>query len=155
MSATHIDQTIWASSPAELGLTKEQWEFEQKWLKDFNDATDTIDWEQWKHFWHEGLDLDAFFNFCGSSRIEGKMALGKYFKKYFMGYKQMEHKPTRHSFDVSRGIIYQSLIVSSIVKGDKGDRSIDIQGITLIHKRVGESQTRGLEVYADVSPLAD
>ncbi|KAG8706383.1 hypothetical protein FRC08_001108 [Ceratobasidium sp. 394] len=151
MAASYVDQTIWSSSPTDLGLTQEQWDFEQKWLKEFNDATDGLDWEQWKDFWHE----DSFFKFCSSTRVEGKVAIAKYFKEYFLGYKSMKHEATRHSFDVPRGIIYQSLIVSSVVKGDSGDRALTVQGVNLIYKPVGESQIRGLEVYADVSPIAD
>ncbi|KAG8743223.1 hypothetical protein FRC10_000224 [Ceratobasidium sp. 414] len=88
MSISYIDQTIWSSSPADLGLTQDQWESEQKWLKEFNDATDALDWEQWKDFWHE----DSFFKFCSSTRVEGKVAIAKYFKEYFAGYKSMKHE---------------------------------------------------------------
>ncbi|KAG9121966.1 hypothetical protein FRC07_001841 [Ceratobasidium sp. 392] len=88
MSISYVDQTIWSCSPAELGLTEEQWEFEQRWLKEFNDAGDTLDWEKWKNFWHE----DSYFNFCSSGRVEGKEALAKYFKDYFSGYKWMKHE---------------------------------------------------------------
>jgi hypothetical protein len=54
MTALNTEQTIWNSSPADLGLSEEQWEKEQKWLRDFNDATDLLDWEQWKDYWQEG-----------------------------------------------------------------------------------------------------
>ncbi|KAG9102574.1 hypothetical protein FRC06_001768 [Ceratobasidium sp. 370] len=82
MAIPDVDQTIWSTSPADLGLTQEQWEFEQKWLKEFNDATDARDWEQWKDFWQDG----------NSTRVEGKVAIAKYFKEYFLGYKSMKHE---------------------------------------------------------------
>ncbi|QRV85465.1 SnoaL-like domain protein [Ceratobasidium sp. AG-Ba] len=144
-----VDQTIWGSSPAQLGLTEDQWEFEQRWLKNFNESSDALDWEEWKRYWCE----DGFFKFCSLPKIEGKVELEKYFVEYFKGYKQLKHNATRHSFDVSKGIIYQSLTVSSIIQGDEEDKVIFTEGITVIHKHLGESQVHGLEVHADISQL--
>jgi hypothetical protein len=61
---------------------------------------------------------------------------------------------TRHSFDIAWGLIYQLLVVHSLPKGGNGDRALAIPGITVIHKHIGESKIRGIEVHADLSLIA-
>lgn len=60
MTARIAKYDIWSSSPNELGLSEEQWEAESKWMQEFNDTTDALDWEQWKDFWSEGYFVSSF-----------------------------------------------------------------------------------------------
>lgn len=62
-------------------------------------------------------------------------------------------RATRHTYDVPRGIIYQGAEVTGILKEDVNQCAITVSVFSIMHRRPGESQIRGLEVYDDLSPF--
>ncbi|KAB5590024.1 hypothetical protein CTheo_6549 [Ceratobasidium theobromae] len=149
MSSQIFEYDIWSSTAAEVGLSEEDWKAECKWVKDFNEATDTLDWELWKEFWTE----DAFFKFAGYPRLDGREQIGVFLRAHFAKYKMMEHRATRHTYDLPRGIIYQGLVVTSVVKDDPEDRLTTVLAMNILYRRPGESQIRGMEIFTDMSPM--
>ncbi|KAG8762398.1 hypothetical protein FRC12_009055 [Ceratobasidium sp. 428] len=107
-------KTIWNSSPEELGLTADQLQAEQKWLKEFNEAGDQLNWEVWQKFWKD----DAFSTWS-HIRLEGKPAMADYFEHHLKWFKKpCTHKVTRQSFDVKQGLLYQTLDITRAIDGD-------------------------------------
>jgi hypothetical protein len=52
--------------------------------------------------------------------------------------------------DSTNGLIYHTASVSMQVKGDPKERVFTVPALTVLHKRVGEDQTTGMEVYIDI-----
>ncbi|KAG9102575.1 hypothetical protein FRC06_001769, partial [Ceratobasidium sp. 370] len=60
---------------------------------------------------------------------------------------------TRLSFINPPGLIYQNATVTYKVNGDLLDRSIDIPGLAIIHKRPGDELLTKFETYIDTASL--
>ncbi|KAG9128549.1 hypothetical protein FRC07_003438 [Ceratobasidium sp. 392] len=144
-------QNVWSSSHEELGLTADQLQTEQKWLQIFNDTSDELNWEKWQDYWTN----DAFLVFGHKVRIEGKQALDQHFSHYLKLFKTTKHEITRHTFDLNRGLIYQTANVTSVINGDPEAKAIIAPILMVIHKQAGEDKIRGLEMYGDLSQVED
>ncbi|KAG8762400.1 hypothetical protein FRC12_009057 [Ceratobasidium sp. 428] len=145
-------KTVWNSSPEELGLTVDHLQAEQKWLKDFNEAADQADWEAWKDFWTD----DAFFTWGHKVRVEGKPALTEHFGRVLPPFeKPGTHKVTRQSFDVKQGLIHQTVDIIRAIRGDPQAKTYTIPTVLIIHKKIGESKTSGMEAYSDMSEILE
>ncbi|KAG8697456.1 hypothetical protein FRC09_007859 [Ceratobasidium sp. 395] len=145
-------KTVWNSTPEELGLTADQLQAEQKWLKDFNEAGDQLDWEVWKDFWTD----DGFFIWGHKVRVEGKSAMADHFGKVLPPFeKPGSHTVTRHSFDVKQGLIYQTVDITRAIRGDPKAKTYTTPTMIIIHKKIGESKLSGMEAYSDMSEVQE
>ncbi|KAG8697459.1 hypothetical protein FRC09_007862 [Ceratobasidium sp. 395] len=144
-------KTVWNSSSEDFGLTADQFQAEQKWLKAFNDTGDELDWGKWKEFWAD----DAFLTWDDKLRIKGMPALDKHFEMATGLFESYEIKVTTHSFDVPQGLIYQKADLIRVVKGDPEAKSINTPTMTIIHKRPGEQKLHGMEVFGDMSQITE
>ncbi|QRV73928.1 SnoaL-like domain protein [Ceratobasidium sp. AG-Ba] len=151
LASLEQNRTVWSLSPEELGLSPGELDVEQKWIQRFNDVADELNWSKWQEYWAD----DAFLVFGHKVRIEGREALTRHFDTYLKLFKSSRHELTRHSFDLTQGLIYQTAKVTSIINGDPTAKPIATPIITIIHKRVGESKLRGLEMYGDLSEVED
>ncbi|KAF8687554.1 hypothetical protein RHS03_09968, partial [Rhizoctonia solani] len=131
------------------GLTSEEIQAERAWIDQFAQDSDALDWSRWDKWWAD----DAFFQFGNTPRIEGKKAIQKYMEPQYSVLEFMHHGVIRISFDVPLGLIYQTTIISYKVKGDLEGRTIQIPGLAILHKRVGENVLKGFEVYIDKGPI--
>ncbi|CAE6383660.1 unnamed protein product [Rhizoctonia solani] len=131
------------------GLTENQLEAEQTWLKHFNQDGDSLNWSRWEKWWAK----DAFLQFGNAPRIDGKEAIIKYLEPQINILELMHHEITRLCFDKSLGLIYQTVTITYKVKGDPQGRTIQVPGLGVLHKRVGEDLLMGFEVYIDKSPI--
>ncbi|KAG8768037.1 hypothetical protein FRC12_005866 [Ceratobasidium sp. 428] len=131
-----------------LGLADDQVQMEKEWLDGFRKATDSLDWAVWGNFWDDNAILQ--FN---NTRIEGKDKIGQHFEGQFKLLKLMKHTTTRVSIVEPPGLIYQNSTVSYKVSGDSSDRTIDIPGLAIIHKRSGAKVLTKFETYIDTEPL--
>ncbi|KAF8604426.1 hypothetical protein BDV93DRAFT_522541 [Ceratobasidium sp. AG-I] len=132
------------------GLTEEQLQAELAWLKEFNQASDSLDWNRWQEFWAD----DSFLLFGNTPKIEGKSAITQYFKEQLGYLDLMQHVILRHSFDLPLGLIYQTALVTYQIKGDPKGRQVEVPGIAVLHKQVGSDRITGFETYIDKEPLA-
>ncbi|KAG8700259.1 hypothetical protein FRC09_006075 [Ceratobasidium sp. 395] len=123
-------KTVWNSTPEELGLTADQLQAEQKWLKDFNEAGEQLTWEAWEGFWKD----DAFATWS-HTRVEGKAALAKYFGEIL--------KP------------FMSPGSAKVIDGDPEAKTYITPTSTIIHKKIGESKIIGMEAYFDMSEIQE
>ncbi|KAG8753064.1 hypothetical protein FRC12_011681 [Ceratobasidium sp. 428] len=144
-------KTVWNSTPEELGLTADQLQAEQKWLKDFNETGDQLNWETWKDFWKD----DAFFIWGHQVRVEGKSDLAKHFEVLKAFKSPGSHKVTRQSFDVKQGLIYQTADVIREIHGDPQAKTYTTPTMIIIHKKIGESKLSGMEAYSDASEVSE
>ncbi|KAG8753063.1 hypothetical protein FRC12_011680 [Ceratobasidium sp. 428] len=153
MSLASLQQknTVWSSPQEETGLSADQLPTEQLWLREFNDISDELDWGKWQEFWAD----DAFFVYGHKVRIEGKQALDEHFNQTLKMFETNKHDITRHSFDPSRGLIYQTANVTSVINGDPEAKSMVTPVMMIIHKKPGEAELRGLEMYGDFSQVED
>ncbi|KAG8762402.1 hypothetical protein FRC12_009059 [Ceratobasidium sp. 428] len=153
MSLASLQQknTVWSSPQEETGLSADQLPTEQLWLREFNDISDELNWGKWQEFWAD----DAFFVFGHKVRIEGKQDLDQHFNQYNKMFEASKHDITRHSFDPVRGLIYQTANVTSVIRGDPEAKSIVTPVMMIIHKKPGEAELRGLEIYGDFSQVED
>ncbi|CAE7111089.1 unnamed protein product [Rhizoctonia solani] len=131
------------------GLTEEQIQVERAWLAGFVQAVDTLDWSKWEGWWAQ----DGFIQFGNSPRVQGKEAIAVFHKQAFGAFEYLHHEITRCTFDVALGLIYQTTTLTVRIKGDPEKRTIRVPGLGVIHKKVGEIQTTGNEVYIDTSPV--
>ncbi|KAG9121967.1 hypothetical protein FRC07_001842 [Ceratobasidium sp. 392] len=129
-------------------LTDAQVQTETEWLEEFNQGSDSLDWTIWRKFWDDNAILQ--FN---NTRIEGKDSIGQHFEGQFKLLKFMKHTITRHSVIDPPGLIYQHATVAYKVNGDPLDRTINIPGIAIIHKRPGGKLLTKFETYIDTAPL--
>ncbi|KAG8697457.1 hypothetical protein FRC09_007860 [Ceratobasidium sp. 395] len=144
-------KTVWNSTPEELGLTADQLQAEQNWLKDFNEAGEQLTWEAWENFWKD----DAFATWS-HVRVEGKSALAEYFGNILKPFKSPgSAKVTRQSFDVKQGLIYQTLDITRAIDGDPEAKTYTTPTSTIIHKKIGESKISGMEAYFDMSDIQE
>ncbi|KAG8762399.1 hypothetical protein FRC12_009056 [Ceratobasidium sp. 428] len=144
-------KTVWNSTPEELGLTADQLQAEQKWLKDFNEAGEQLTWEAWEGFWKD----DAFATWS-HTRVEGKAALAKYFGEILKPFMSPgSANVTRQSFDVRQGLIYQTLDITRVIDGDPEAKTYITPTSTIIHKKIGESKIIGMEAYFDMSEIQE
>ncbi|CCO29561.1 hypothetical protein BN14_03577 [Rhizoctonia solani AG-1 IB] len=142
-----IVEVVQVSAP---GLTQDQIQAERIWLDRFMQDTDSLDWSRWGKWWAD----DAFIQFGNTPKIEGKESIQKYMEPQLGILELMYHEATRISFDVPLGLIYQTTIITYKVKGDLQGRSIQVPGLAVIHKQVGENVLKGFEVYIDREPVA-
>ncbi|KAG8753067.1 hypothetical protein FRC12_011684 [Ceratobasidium sp. 428] len=146
-------KTVWNSTPEELGLTADQLQAEQQWLKDFNEGGDQLNWETWKDFqWKD----DAFSTWS-HIRLEGKSAMADYFGNHLKPFKKpCTHKVSRQSFDVKQGLIYQTLDITRAIDGDPDPtKTYTTPTLLIIHKKIGESKISGMEAYLDMSEIQE
>ncbi|KAG8762397.1 hypothetical protein FRC12_009054, partial [Ceratobasidium sp. 428] len=143
-------KTVWNSSPEEFGLTAEQFQAEQKWLKVFNDTGDELNWEKWKEFWEN----DAFITW-DKLRIQGMPALDKHFDTVTELFQSCKTEVTGHTFDVPQGLIYQKADLIRVVNGDPEAKLINTPSMSIIHKKLGEQKIRGMEFFGDMSPITE
>jgi hypothetical protein len=66
-----------------------------------------------------------------------------------------QHRTLRVSLDPTNGLIHHTASVSMQVKGDPQERVFVSPAHTVLHKRVGEEQTTGMEVYIDIGPAKE
>ncbi|KAG9128552.1 hypothetical protein FRC07_003441 [Ceratobasidium sp. 392] len=153
MSLASLEQphTVWNSSPEELGLTADQLQAEQKWIKTFNETGDELNWDKWQDYWSD----DAFLVFSTKIRIEGKPALAQHFTTSIKLFKSAKHEVIRHSYDHARGLLYQKANLIQVVNGDPEGKAISTPVLTVFHRKVGESQVHGMEFYGDMTQLDD
>ncbi|KAG8751424.1 hypothetical protein FRC12_012451 [Ceratobasidium sp. 428] len=145
-------KTVWNSSPEELGLTADQLQTEQKWIKAFNEACDALSWEKWQVFWAD----DAFLKWGHRLYVEGMPALTEHLDSHMIkSFQSFKTEVTCHSFDVSHSLIYQKADLARVVKGDPEAQEILTPVMMVIHKKPGESKMRGLEVFGDMTPLEE
>ncbi|KAG8700257.1 hypothetical protein FRC09_006073 [Ceratobasidium sp. 395] len=124
-------KTVWNSTPEELGLTADQLQAEQKWLKDFNESGDKLNWEAWKDFWTD----DAFFTWGHKVRVEGKSAMSEHFGKVLPPFES----PGSHE----------------AIRGDPEAKTYTTPTMIIIHKKIGESKLSGMEAYSDMSEVQE
>ncbi|KAG9128550.1 hypothetical protein FRC07_003439 [Ceratobasidium sp. 392] len=138
---------IWNSSPEELGLTADQLRDEQKWIKAFNEAGDELSWDKWQDYWED----DAFLVIGNKFRLEGKPALAQHFNAGFKFFKSAKHEVVRHSYDLPRGLLYQTMKLYKVLHGDPENKNIVTPSLSVIHRKIGEPKIRGVEAYEDLS----
>ncbi|CUA69005.1 hypothetical protein RSOLAG22IIIB_08257 [Rhizoctonia solani] len=131
------------------GLTEQQVLDERAWLDGYAKALDSLDWAKWEGRWTE----DAFLQFGNLPRIQGKEAIATFHEQMFGAFEYLHHNFTRYSFDVPLELIYQTTIVTFRVKSDPEKRDIQVPGMSVIHKKTGENQATGCEIYVDSSPV--
>ncbi|CAE7140886.1 unnamed protein product [Rhizoctonia solani] len=131
------------------GLTQDQLETEQSWLKHFNQDGDSLDWSKWEKWWAG----DAFLQFGNAPRIDGKEAIVKHLEPQLNALELMHHEIIRLSFDKHLGLIYQTVVITYKVKGDPQERTIQVPGLGVLHKRIGEKLLTGFEIYVDKAPI--
>ncbi|QRV85464.1 hypothetical protein RhiJN_13482 [Ceratobasidium sp. AG-Ba] len=129
-------------------LTDEQTSIEVDWLRRFSEASDRLDWAEWEIFWDDSAVLQ--FN---NTKIEGKIEIGKYFEQQFSRLQSMTHVITRLSFVTPPGLVFQNADVSYKVKGDRLDRTLNIPGVAIIHKKPRTGLLTKFETYIDTSSL--
>ncbi|CAE6468859.1 unnamed protein product [Rhizoctonia solani] len=131
------------------GFTQDELETEKTWVKNFNQDADSRDWSKWSKGWAD----DAFLKFGNAPRVDGKDEIAKYFEPQFSIIGFMHHEIIRLSFDKDLGLIYQTVIITYKIKGDSQGRTIQVPGLAVLHKPVGENILRGLETYVDTAPV--
>ncbi|KAF8604428.1 hypothetical protein BDV93DRAFT_522544 [Ceratobasidium sp. AG-I] len=135
-----------------LALTETQVQEERAWLSNFNRALDSLDvLGRWAPFWAE----DAFVQFSNLPRVENKPAVLADLARLFGYFQFVKHQTLRVSLDPANGLIYHTASVSMQVKGDPQERIFTVPSLTVLHKRVGEQVTTGMEVYIDISQATD
>ncbi|CAE6468459.1 unnamed protein product [Rhizoctonia solani] len=132
------------------GLTHDQLQAEQAWLEGYAKDVDSLDWSKWGERW----DKDAFLQVGNLPKFQGKDAIGNFYKEAFINISDyVHHQYIRYSFDLPLGLIYTTGTVSFKIRDDKKGRTIQVQAIGVIHKRMGESVATGAELYFDNSPI--
>ncbi|CAE6424123.1 unnamed protein product [Rhizoctonia solani] len=131
------------------GLTEEQLQNEWAWLVGFVRVAEQLDWTVWEGWWTQ----DAFMQFGNIPRLEGKDAIAGSHGKLYGALESTHHDFIRYSVDVPLGLIYLSSNVTFKVKQDPDKREIKLPAIAVIHKKIGESQTTGCEIYCDMAPV--
>ncbi|KAG9086108.1 hypothetical protein FRC07_013202, partial [Ceratobasidium sp. 392] len=53
------------------------------------------------------------------------------------------------SYDTTRGIIYQTALLTYEVKGDSQGRKITVFVLAVVHKQAEEEKVSGIEIYAE------
>ncbi|KAG9128551.1 hypothetical protein FRC07_003440 [Ceratobasidium sp. 392] len=151
MSLATLEQphTVWNSSPEELGLTADQLQAEQKWIKAFNETGDELNWDKWQEYWTD----DAFLVWSTKIHIEGKPALTQHFNTNLKLFKSAQHEVTRHSYDHAQGLLHQTAKLFRVINGDPEGKTIITSALIVIHKKVGEPKIRGMEVFGDMSEV--
>ncbi|CAE6450146.1 unnamed protein product [Rhizoctonia solani] len=141
--------TLPAAQVSAPGLTEDQIQAELTWLEGFAHGSESLDWTKWEGFWAK----DAFLQFGNLPRIQGKEAIASSHGLMFGAFEYLSHDWTRFSFDVPLGLIYQTCTVTYRVKGDPEKRDLRFPGLSVVHKKIGETQATGLEIYVDSSPV--
>ncbi|KAH7333602.1 hypothetical protein B0J17DRAFT_676038 [Rhizoctonia solani] len=141
--------TLPATQISAPGLTHDELETEKTWLKHLNQDADSLDWGRWGKWWAD----DAFLKFGNAPRVEGKDEIAKYFGPQLSVLELMHHEIIRLSFDKYLGLIYQTVVITYKIKGDPQGRIIQVPGLGVLHKPVGENILRGLETYVDTTPV--
>ncbi|KAJ1300722.1 hypothetical protein OPQ81_002366 [Rhizoctonia solani] len=133
-------------------LTDEQVRAEENWLDEWTQAADSMDWSKWERFWSD----DAFLQFCGTPRLEGKDAIAHHWQEKFGFFDQFKHsRVVGRSFDLKANLIYQTELLNYRIKGDPLARDIEIRALAVIHKEVGRDAVTGFEVYFDQQPITE
>ncbi|KAG9101140.1 hypothetical protein FRC06_003318 [Ceratobasidium sp. 370] len=133
-------------------LTETELEQEHAWLAKFNQALDSLDiYGNWAQFWAD----NAFVQFANDPKIEQKDAVLAQLAGLFGYFQSVKHTTIRVSFDSAAGLIYHTASVSMQVKGDPHRRVFTVPALTVLHKKVGEEHTTGMEVYIDISPAKE
>ncbi|CAE6395433.1 hypothetical protein ACGC1H_002068 [Rhizoctonia solani] len=131
------------------GLTEEQVQVERAWLEGYAQAAESLDWTKWEVWWTN----DGFLQFGNLPRVQGKDAIASFHAQMFAPFESLRHNFTRYSFDLPLGLIYQTSTVIFRVKDDPEKRDIEIPGLAVIHKKIGEKHATGCEMYLDSSPV--
>ncbi|KAG8787045.1 hypothetical protein FRC12_015967 [Ceratobasidium sp. 428] len=135
-----------------ISLTEAEINQEHAWLANFNQALDSIDiCGRWAPF----LADDSFVQFANDPRVEQKDAVLAQLAQLFGYFQSIKHSTTRVSLDPAAGLIYHSASVSMQVKGDPQERIFIVPALITLHKKPGEEQATGMEVYIDIGPAKE
>ncbi|CAE6385969.1 unnamed protein product [Rhizoctonia solani] len=136
------------------GLAEEQILVERAWLEGFSQAAESLDWTKWEEWWTNDVShSDGFLQFGNLPRVQGKDAIASFHAQMFAPFESLQHNFTRYSFDLPLGLIYQTSTVIFRVKDDPEERDIQVPGMAVIHKKIGEKHATGCEMYLDSSPV--
>ncbi|CEL56640.1 hypothetical protein RSOLAG1IB_07966 [Rhizoctonia solani AG-1 IB] len=147
-----VDMPPPAPPASAQGLSDEHLHAEEKWLSEWIQAANSMDWSQWERFW----DDDAFLQFCDTPKLEGRDAIARHWRDRFSYLDRFEHtRILRRSFDVTSELIYQTELLNYRIKGDPKARDIEVHALAVIHKKVGSDTVTGFEAYFDQQPIVE
>ncbi|KAG8768041.1 hypothetical protein FRC12_005870 [Ceratobasidium sp. 428] len=142
---------VQASFPASNFRFEPQLVKEEDWLSRFMEAMDSLDLNRWSEFWTD----EIFCQFGNAPKQEGKETVIKFFEPQLKVVQSLTHRILRCSYDTTRGIIYQTTLLTYEVKGDQQSRKITVPGLAVIHKQPAEEKTSGMEIYVDTTPMKE
>ncbi|KAG8720591.1 hypothetical protein FRC09_009297 [Ceratobasidium sp. 395] len=154
-----------------ISLTEAEINQEHTWLAKFNQALDSLDIRgRWAPFLADSrciylsthfflsqfpLPLGGFVQFANDPRVEQKDAVLTQLATLFGYFQSIKHSTTRVSLDPAAGLIYHSASVSMQVKRDPQERVFTVPALITLHKKPGEEQAAGMEVYIDIGPAKE
>ena len=121
-----------------------------QWLSDFHAHGDALSPEAWVTKFYT---TDCEMRFPGQPLLKGHSAIIGFFKNQFTRLESMTHI-IKH-VDVTLSRTYQEATILYVVKGDPEKQKVEVKGLAVFGKAIGEDKIKFFTVYLDPSPLHD